>query len=81
MSEMAPGMRLLDLHTTSHQQLMNLSAASAPNPFGELLPFNPGVLPSRLGYMTGTLTFLLLLFCMAMLSNRTRRHADDCVEL
>ena len=60
MPEMAPGMKLLDLRTTPHQQLMNLSAASAPNPFGELLPFNPGVLPSRLGYMTGKLTLLLL---------------------
>lgn len=47
------GMTLLDLRTVSHQQLMDLSAASASNPFGELLPFNPGVLPSRLGYMSG----------------------------
>lgn len=59
MPEMEPGMKVLDLRTTSHQQLMNLSAASAPNPFGELLPFNPGVLPSRLAYMTGKLTFML----------------------
>lgn len=48
-----PGMTLLDLGAVSYQQLMDLSAASAANPFGELLPFNPGVMPSRLGYMTG----------------------------
>ncbi|DBA86032.1 TPA: Lysine-specific demethylase 5A [Trebouxia sp. C0004] len=48
-----PGMTLLDLRAVSYQQLMDLSAASAANPFEELLPFNPGVLPSRLGYMTG----------------------------
>ena len=55
MPEVEPGLKLLDLRMTSYQQLMDLSAASAPNPFGELLPFNPGVLPSRLGYMTGML--------------------------
>ena len=54
-AEAEPGFKLLDLRSTSYQQLMDLSAASAPNPFGELLPFNPGVLPSRLGYMTGVL--------------------------
>ena len=48
-----PGMTLLDLGAVSYQQLMDLSAASAANPFRELLPFKPGVLPSRLGYMTG----------------------------
>ena len=51
--QMQPGMQLLDLRAVTHKQLMDLSAASAENPFGELLPFNPGVLPSRLGYMTG----------------------------
>ena len=63
MPELEPGIKLLDLRMTSYQQLMNLSAASAPNPFGELLPFNPGVLPSRLGYMTGA---ILCLFCRAV---------------
>ncbi len=53
MAPLQPGMTLLDLRAVSYQQLMDLSAASAANPFGELLPFNPGVLPSRLGYMTG----------------------------
>lgn len=53
MPELEPGFKLLDLRTTAYQHLMDLSAASAPNPFGELLPFNPGVLPARLGYMTG----------------------------
>lgn len=53
MAPLQPGMTLLDLHAVSYQQLMDLSAASAANPFGELLPFNPGVLPARLGYMTG----------------------------
>lgn len=59
MPELEPGVKLLDLRTTAYQHLMDLSAASAPNPFGELLPFNPGVLPARLGYMTGALLCLL----------------------
>ena len=64
MQELEPGVKLLDLRTTSYQQLMDLSAASAPNPFGELLPFNPGVLPARLGYMTGVFP------CLAATSTR-----------
>lgn len=60
-----PGLQLLDLRTTTHQQLMELSAASADDPFGELLPFTPGVLPSRLGYMTGMRTCWHALTCAA----------------
>ena len=63
MPDSEPGVTVLDLQTASYQQLMELSAASAPNPFGELLPFNPGVLPSRLGYMTGTFPSSLLAAC------------------
>lgn len=55
MQQLEPGVTLLDLGTVSYQQLMDLSAASAADPFGELLAVNPGVLPSRLGYMTGAL--------------------------
>jgi len=57
-AQLEPGTTLLDLRTVSYQQLMDLSAASAADPFGELLPFNPGVLPSRLGYMTGALSLI-----------------------
>ena len=48
-----PGVRFIDLSKASYEELMELAAASAANPFSEMLSFNPGVLPSRLGYMTG----------------------------
>lgn len=48
-----PGVRFVDLNKASYAELMELAAASAASPFGEMLDFNPGVLPSRLGYMTG----------------------------
>ena len=50
---LSPGTRFIDMAQASYEELMQLAAASAANPFGELLPRNPGVLPSRLGYMTG----------------------------
>lgn len=50
---LSPGTRFIDMNKASYEELMQLAAASATNPFGELLPSNPGVLPSRLGYMTG----------------------------
>lgn len=49
-----PGVRFIDLSKASYEELMELAAASAANPFGEMLSFNPGVLPARLGYMTGS---------------------------
>ena len=51
---LSPGTRLIDMSKASYEELMQLAAASASKPFGELLPRSPGVLPSRLGYMTGT---------------------------
>lgn len=50
-----PGVSFIDLGKASYEELMELAAASAPNPFADMLSFNPGVLPSRLGYMTGQL--------------------------
>lgn len=77
MPEVEPGFKLLDLRTTSYQQLMSLSAASAPNPFGELLPFNPGVLPSRLGYMTGVLKCRLPVICRALPRQADMNRTDS----
>lgn len=72
MPEVEPGLKVLDLTTVSYQQLMSLSAASAPNPFDELLPFNPGVLPSRLGYMTG------LPMCLCQQTTEHYRDRQTC---
>ena len=57
-----PGVRFVDLNKASYEELMELAAASAASPFGEMLDFNPGVLPSRLGYMTGVSYRLSILF-------------------
>ena len=85
MAPLQPGITLLDLRAVSYQQLMDLSAASAPNPFGELLPFDPGVLPSRLGYMTGgaskpicTLCGFGLICCIFMCCSGTLNGLQVC---
>ena len=48
-----PEVPLVDLATTSREALMQLSAASCPDPLRDLLEEQPGVLPERVAYVTG----------------------------
>ena len=50
-----PEVPIVDLATTSREALMQLSAASSPDPLRDLLEVQPGVLPHRVAYVTGEL--------------------------
>ena len=44
---------VVDLATTPHEALMEMSRASAGAPLGQLLPEPPGILPEREAHLTG----------------------------
>ena len=50
-----PEVPIVDLATTTREALMQLSVASCPDPLRDLLEAQPGVLPSRVAYVTGAL--------------------------
>ncbi len=50
----ASGLTVVDLGSMSHEQLMQLSAASTEAPLSELLPDPPGILPEREAHLTGS---------------------------
>lgn len=53
-SSLGSELTVIDLDKMSHEDLMEMSRASAPDPLGALLPIAPGILPEREAHLTGT---------------------------